>query len=113
MTDKAKPSPSTRNASQIIKHYEDMSAADIEAELASKGLDPRPTIEAVTRLVQGKLDEWRRGGLHQEKIMKAVAEIATSSRAVPATPAANRLNPRRNYTPPLPVTVIPAIFWEH
>jgi hypothetical protein len=109
MTDKMKPLSSTPTA-QIIKHYEDMSAADIAAELASKGLDPRPTIEAVTRLVHGKLDEWRRGGLHAEKTMNTAAGF---SRAVPVTPPASRLTPRPYFHLPPPPSVIPGIFREH
>jgi hypothetical protein len=58
----------------VIRHYEAMSATDIEAELLLAGIDPRPTIDAVTELVNQRLEEWRlRGVLHGEKTVERVA----------------------------------------
>lgn len=43
----------------VISHYESMSREDILAELQKKGIDPAPTIAAVTALVRAKLAEWQ------------------------------------------------------
>jgi len=70
---KKKPRPfAGKSTKAIIKHYQDMSAAEIDAELQHFGIDPRPTIEAVTKLVHDKLEELGvRGGLHQKKKLAA------------------------------------------
>lgn len=50
------------------QRYENMTAAEIDAELQRFGIDPGPTIEAVTKLVRAKLEERRdRGRLHEQK----------------------------------------------
>lgn len=74
MSNKFGKAPSGRSPAAIIKHYEDMSAADIEAELRGAGVDPRPTIDAVTKLVNERLEEWRsRRGLHGQEAEAPVA----------------------------------------
>lgn len=40
-----------------IRRYENMSADEINAELRTYGIDPQPTIKAVTTLVRKKLEE--------------------------------------------------------
>lgn len=46
-----------------IEHYASMSDEQIDAELAGLGMDVQPTIDAVTKLVQAKLAEWKRAGI--------------------------------------------------
>ena len=43
-----------------IARYEQMSDAQVEKELAKFGIDPRPTIKAVTELVTNRVAEWRK-----------------------------------------------------
>jgi len=43
-----------------ITRYEAMTAEEVHTELARYGIDPRPTIEVVKRLVIERLDDWRR-----------------------------------------------------
>jgi hypothetical protein len=51
-----------------IAHYEHMSPEEVQRQLDRLGIDPKPTIEAVTRLVREKLEEWHsRGLLHPQK----------------------------------------------
>lgn len=45
----------------VIRAYELMSPAEVEFELAKMGIDPRPTIEAVTALVTRKIGSWKAG----------------------------------------------------
>ncbi|HWS73015.1 MAG TPA: hypothetical protein VN605_12925 [Thermoanaerobaculia bacterium] len=42
--------------------YEHMSAEEVAAELQEHGIDPRPTIDAVTRLVRSSVAEWAPAG---------------------------------------------------
>ena len=43
-----------------IARYESMTSAELDAELSRYGIDPLPTIEAVTALVRQRLEGWRR-----------------------------------------------------
>lgn len=61
-----------------IAHYEQMPPEEVQRQLHRLGIDPKPTIEAVTRLVRKKLEEWHsRGLLHPQETL--VADTAASS----------------------------------
>jgi hypothetical protein len=51
-----------------IERYERMSHEEVQKQLERLGIDPQPTIDAVTKLVREKIAEWEnRGLLHPEK----------------------------------------------
>jgi hypothetical protein len=43
-----------------IARYETMTDEEVNAELAKCGIDPGPTIQAVTALVESRVAEWKR-----------------------------------------------------
>jgi hypothetical protein len=51
-----------------IERYERMSPEEVQRQLERLGIDPQPTIDAVTKLVREKLEEWEKWGLlHPEE----------------------------------------------
>ena len=90
MSNSTKEPPSSFSDRQLdaeIKYYEWMSDEEIDAELHRLGIDPEPTIKAVAKLVQAKLNEWqRRGLLHAEALIavllvRAIGRMKRARRA--------------------------------
>jgi len=57
----AKSPPLNEKFENLVKAYELMPPAEIEAELAAYGIDPWPTIKAVNRLIAERLPTFRDG----------------------------------------------------
>jgi hypothetical protein len=64
-----------------IARYEQMSAAEVDAELSEHGIDPTSTIEAVTALVRAHLDPCTRRSLHRP-LMRSRGRGSAGSRDV-------------------------------
>lgn len=104
------PPPFAGDDAAAIKHYERMKAEEIDAELRHFGIDPRPTIEAVKKLVHDKLEELGdRGSLHEEETHSAAA-LTERRGGVPAIdPSSFRSRP----TSLFPALQALNAVWEH
>ena len=68
MTTKNKPNaPKRPTLAEEVANIEGLSAAEIDAELESYGIDPEPAIRKVKAMVEDKLVEWRRRGILHRK----------------------------------------------
>lgn len=68
MNAKNKPSsPKRRTVEEELANVEQLSPAEIDAELERYNINPEPAIKKVKAMVQQKLNDWRkRGVLHSQ-----------------------------------------------
>lgn len=66
---KSTPDAAGVTLKEVVMRYVRMSDAEVDAELARYGINPQPTVDAVTALVKARLAERDRRSLHQEALL--------------------------------------------
>jgi len=66
---KSTPDATGVKLKEVVMRYARMSDEEVDAELARYRINPQPTIDAVTALVEARLAERGRRSLHQEALL--------------------------------------------